>query len=349
DLSSSIGDEKRLQEHLQLPIQRLNDYQLLLRLPETSLGSLEDPRQIELLHIEGEAHPHYPLLLQARTPECRDAWLEGVKEYVVETASVDDLLFDDDIRIVSEDGDEVDERGHAITPAPDDQDLSVDDKDLPLDDKDLPVDDQNLPVDQLVPTVNEDLLPKEDIPIEVEFVPKARRIPIEVEEVEKVEQDHVVPQDQKLARTKGEEESSPLPQRKKAKADLLEQVETFDSIYQEGGQYSTVYSEETVESSSVYRRSSTTFKSQTSIVESTSGFQKSTSTFGSKVDDQVDESYRQVEIVKTTQADNDYQLSGGYQLSVSSDKSSDKSDGKIRDQQQQQQEQQDQVREFFSL
>ena len=29
--SKSIGDEKRLQEHLQLPIQRLNDYQLLIK------------------------------------------------------------------------------------------------------------------------------------------------------------------------------------------------------------------------------------------------------------------------------------------------------------------------------
>ena len=31
DHSQKIGDDKRLQEHLQLPIQRLNDYQLLIR------------------------------------------------------------------------------------------------------------------------------------------------------------------------------------------------------------------------------------------------------------------------------------------------------------------------------
>lgn len=31
EYSQKIGDDKRLQEHLKLPIQRLNDYQLLLR------------------------------------------------------------------------------------------------------------------------------------------------------------------------------------------------------------------------------------------------------------------------------------------------------------------------------
>ncbi|KAF2343487.1 PH domain-like, partial [Trinorchestia longiramus] len=57
----------------------------VIRLPETSLGCLDHPKQLEFLHIEAEAHPNYPITIEARTPECREAWLEGVQEHVVET------------------------------------------------------------------------------------------------------------------------------------------------------------------------------------------------------------------------------------------------------------------------
>ncbi|XP_071523599.1 protein Obscurin-like isoform X2 [Panulirus ornatus] len=230
EYSQLIGDDKRLQEHLKLPIQRLNDYQLLLRelvkysarlgddigdlqraydlmqsipqratdakfitsiegfkgnlfklgrlirhdwfsvceagqrardrylflfkarilitkvkriaedrsifilkdiirLPETSLGSLDNPKTLEFFHIESLTHPNYPILIEARTPEIRESWLAGIKEYVVDTASVEDLLFDDELRVVSQDIDEED--AGAVSPVPEVQDF----EDLPEDEE----------------------------------------------------------------------------------------------------------------------------------------------------------------------------------------------------------------------
>ncbi|XP_050698180.1 obscurin-like isoform X5 [Eriocheir sinensis] len=220
--SQQLGDDKRLQEHLKLPIQRLNDYQLLLkelvkyssrlgddtndlqkahelmqtipqratdakfinsiegfkgnlyklgrlvrhdwftvkeegqkarerylflfkarilvtkvkrisedrsifilrdiiRLPETSLGSLDNPKALEFLHIEPHAHPNYPIRIEARTAEIRESWLAGVEEYVVDTASVEDLLFDDELRVVSQEADEEDAKVSS-SPIPEGQD-----------------------------------------------------------------------------------------------------------------------------------------------------------------------------------------------------------------------------------
>ncbi|XP_042877694.1 obscurin-like isoform X2 [Penaeus japonicus] len=228
EYSQKLGDDKRLQEHLKLPIQRLNDYQLLLRelvkystrlgddpadlqrayelmqtipqratdakfissiegfkgnlfklgrllrhdwfsvkevgqkardrylflfkarilitkvkrisedrsifilkdiirLPETSLGSLDNPKAIEFFHIESLTHPNYPILIEARTPDIREAWLSGIGEYVVDTASVEDLLFDDELRVVSQDVDE-DDAG-VVSPVPEVQEF----EDLPED------------------------------------------------------------------------------------------------------------------------------------------------------------------------------------------------------------------------
>ncbi|KAG7161980.1 Obscurin-like 3, partial [Homarus americanus] len=202
DYSQKLGDDKRLQEHLKLPIQRLNDYQLLLRelvkfstklgddtadlqrayelmqslpqratdakfissiegfkgnlfklgrlirhvrrigedrsvfilkdiirLPETSLGSLDQPKALEFFHIESLSHPNYPILIEARTPEIRDSWLAGIKEYVVDTASVEDLLFDDELRVVSQDIDEED--AGIVSPVPEVQEY----EDLPEDEE----------------------------------------------------------------------------------------------------------------------------------------------------------------------------------------------------------------------
>ncbi|XP_047481488.1 obscurin-like isoform X2 [Penaeus chinensis] len=228
EYSQKLGDDKRLQEHLKLPIQRLNDYQLLIRelvkystrlgddpsdlqrafelmqtipqratdakfissiegfkgnlfklgrllrhdwfsvkeagqkardrylflfkarilitkvkrisedrsifilkdiirLPETSLGSLDNPKAIEFFHIESLTHPNYPIFIEARTPEIREAWLAGIGEYVVDTASVEDLLFDDELRVVSQDVDE-DDAG-VVSPVPEVQEF----EDLPED------------------------------------------------------------------------------------------------------------------------------------------------------------------------------------------------------------------------
>lgn len=41
DLSQKLGDDKGLSEHLQLPIQRINDYQLLLKVCIIDLYSLD--------------------------------------------------------------------------------------------------------------------------------------------------------------------------------------------------------------------------------------------------------------------------------------------------------------------
>lgn len=118
------------------------------------------------------------------------------------------MLFDDDIRIVSEEGEDP-----IASPVPDQEC-----QDLPADDQlDAPADDRAVPDEG----------------------PAERIIPIEVEG-----DDQVVP---KLARTKGEDESSPLPQRKKAKADLLEEVETgfFQSETTQEQQQTEVFKSET--------------------------------------------------------------------------------------------------------
>ncbi|XP_066949349.1 LOW QUALITY PROTEIN: muscle M-line assembly protein unc-89-like [Macrobrachium rosenbergii] len=234
EFSQKLGDDKNLQEHLKLPIQRLNDYQLLLkelvkftsrlgeetndlekayelmqtipqratdakfitsiegfkgnlfklgrlirhdwfnvreagqkprerylflfkarilitkvkrisedrsvfilkdiiRLPETSLAPPGNPKAIEFFHIESLTHPNFPILIEARTPEIKEAWLQGIKEYVVDTASVEDLLFDDELRVVSQDIDEED--AGVISPVPEVQDF----EDLPEDGEAAPV------------------------------------------------------------------------------------------------------------------------------------------------------------------------------------------------------------------
>ena len=56
-----------------------------LQLPETSLGSLENPKKLEFEHIEADTHPNFPIVIEARSAETRDAWLEGVQEHVVDT------------------------------------------------------------------------------------------------------------------------------------------------------------------------------------------------------------------------------------------------------------------------
>ncbi|XP_069971392.1 obscurin-like isoform X4 [Penaeus vannamei] len=99
----------------------------IIRLPETSLGSLDNPRAIEFFHIESLTHPNYPIFIEARTPEIREAWLSGIGEYVVDTASVEDLLFDDELRVVSQDVDE-DDAG-VVSPVPEVQEF----EDLPED------------------------------------------------------------------------------------------------------------------------------------------------------------------------------------------------------------------------
>ncbi len=55
ELSQKLGDDKSLSEHLQLPIQRINDYQLLLKVSKTYahrflIGNL-------ILHFNGKSRP----------------------------------------------------------------------------------------------------------------------------------------------------------------------------------------------------------------------------------------------------------------------------------------------------
>ena len=58
---------------------------ILFQLPETALGGEDHPKKLQFDHIEAENHPNYPIVIEARTPETKDAWLEGVKEHVVDT------------------------------------------------------------------------------------------------------------------------------------------------------------------------------------------------------------------------------------------------------------------------
>lgn len=46
---------------------------------------MDNPRAIEFFHIESLTHPNYPIFIEARTPEIREAWLSGIGEYVVDT------------------------------------------------------------------------------------------------------------------------------------------------------------------------------------------------------------------------------------------------------------------------
>lgn len=56
-----------------------------MQLPETSLCGLEEPTTLEFHHIEPQNHPNYPVVLEAKSKETRDAWLEVVKEHVIDT------------------------------------------------------------------------------------------------------------------------------------------------------------------------------------------------------------------------------------------------------------------------
>ena len=166
-------------------------------------------------------------------------------------------MFDDEIRIVSEEGEEIDEGRVVASPVPEDQ-------------EELPEDFEELPADQVVPEI---------VPTTQE-APTERIVPIVLEG------DDILEEPQKTTAKKSspaEQEGSPLPVRKKAKADLLE------DIRRNCQQSVEVYEESS--SSTFGRQQSIT--SSTQVIES-STFTSSSSTVGAqKVE-------RQVEI---TQAD----------------------------------------------
>ncbi|XP_069178633.1 LOW QUALITY PROTEIN: muscle M-line assembly protein unc-89 [Procambarus clarkii] len=327
DYSQRLGDDKRLQEHLKLPIQRLNDYQLLLRelvkfssrlgddttdlqrayelmqtipqratdakfitsiegfkgnlfklgrlirhdwfsvkeaseksrdrylflfkarilitkvkriaedrsvfilkdiirLPETSLGSLDKPKALEFFHIESLSHPNYPILIEARTPEIRDSWLSGIEEYVVDTASVEDLLFDDELRVLSQDIDEED--AGVVSPVPEVQEF-----------EDLPEDDE----------LSDPFPRKSQVTIEREPSPPHKRQKPETQPLEGAQEaaksgpEASTQQRAAVAAAAAEPASSPKAAEQQAKGLTLEQVEAPEpSVVAEQGQAPTTAS-----------------------------------------------------------------------------------------------------------
>lgn len=207
-------------------------------------------------------------------------------------ASVDDLLFDDEIRIVSEEGEEIDEGRVIASPVPEGfegfEDLGEDLEELPED---------------------KEVKKEKD---------SGRIIPIVLEEGN----EQVVP---KKGRAKGEEESSPLPARKKAKADLLEELQlqhpaesssTFFSTEQEDqvGEFTNQEATTVTSSSSVVKKTSktvtqTTFSSSTArgevVVEEAAAKVEEESTLVGKAHEA---STRQVEILSRNKEEADSQV-----------------------------------------
>ena len=177
-------------------------------------------------------------------------------------ASVDDLLFDDEIRIVSEEGDEVEEGRGIGSPVPEDL-------------EEFPEDYEELPEDQVVPSPAEK--PKAEEKGE-------RIVPIVLESHEDQPK-----QEAKKARGKGDEESSPLPLRKKAKADLLEDFKEVQTTVEEQQQQ-----KQTVEESSTFTQASST----KTVVQSSTVFESSSSTVVETSSTAVGAQIKQVEVIQ---------------------------------------------------
>ena len=203
-------------------------------------------------------------------------------------ASVDDLLFDDEIRIVSEEGEEIDEGRVVASPVPEDfedllEDIGEHIEDLPEDKEVFKVIEAVKDSVRVVPIVLEaDQEKAKDsvrvVPIVLEADQEKVKDSVRVVPIV-LEADQVVPElkEIKKGRGKGDEESSPLPARKKAKAGLLDTEEVLSQLTAESYHEELKHLDEFIheESSSVVQTSSKTVI-QTSVTSEQVEF-KSTS------------------------------------------------------------------------
>ncbi|GJQ77909.1 putative Rho guanyl-nucleotide exchange factor, partial [Trypoxylus dichotomus] len=95
ELSHRLGDDKTLAEHLKLPIQRINDYQLLIKLPQVDVKDhISDENTFELI----EKTTNQILILTAHRQNVKQFWLREIREFAGEV----DESISDDLQVTSE-------------------------------------------------------------------------------------------------------------------------------------------------------------------------------------------------------------------------------------------------------
>ncbi|KAF9803386.1 hypothetical protein SFRURICE_007232 [Spodoptera frugiperda] len=92
DLADSLRDDKGISEHLKLPIQRINDYQLLLKLPEVEIKeNPEEPLKFTLCQKD----PPLTVTLAAHKEQVKTNWLAEIRKHASDLVALAEHAADD--------------------------------------------------------------------------------------------------------------------------------------------------------------------------------------------------------------------------------------------------------------